>query len=183
MDPVIADARRALAARFGLVPRDGLRDSALLARALPLEARTSRIPCCFEFGCFTLIAARTRVPALEAAFVNYYVGVGDAPRDMERHVDCDWRGEPVPLSCVIQGAYPDPTPRHESGGDPEAVLGTLDVQRAADARVNEVSLRAGDCLVLARALHKPHPVPDGARRLVFVLFFSALHVVGGGGVE
>ena len=110
---------------------------------------------------------------LESAFVNYYVGHGDQPRDMRRHVDCDWRGAPVPLSCVVQGSYAN---GDAARGD---VLGVLDCQRDARAPAEAVSLAAGDCLVLAKAYHKPHPVPEGAKRLVFVMFFSALVVQEG----
>ena len=144
-EPLLAAARRDFAGRFNLVPPGRLDDADLLARALPLES----------------------------AFVNYYVGHGDQPRDMRRHVDCDWRGAPVPLSCVVQGSYAN---SDAARGD---VLGVLDCQRDARAPAEAVSLAAGDCLVLAKAYHKPHPVPEGAKRLVFVMFFSALVVQEG----
>ena len=144
-EPLLAAVRRDFAGRFNLVPPDALDDDALLARALPLES----------------------------AFVNYYVGQGDQPRDMKRHVDCDWRGDPVPLSCVVQGSYAN---GDAANGD---VLGVLDCHPSADAPPEPVELTAGDCLVLAKAHHKPHPVPEGAKRLVFVMFFSALVVQEG----
>ena len=60
-----------------------------------------------------------RALPLEAAFVNYYVGEGTMPRDMEPHVDCDPDGVPVPLSVVVQGSW--------ANGDD--VLGVLDCRR------------------------------------------------------
>ncbi|GMI02782.1 hypothetical protein TrVE_jg10614 [Triparma verrucosa] len=108
---------------------------------------------------------------VESAFVNYYVGSGDQPRDMERHVDCDWTGKPVPLSVVVQGLY-------ENGdADGETFLGTLDCQTSSASPPVPVSLKAGDALILTEALHKPHPVPLAEKRLVFVVFLSALESV------
>ena len=104
---------------------------------------------------------------LEAAFVNYYVGLPGQPRDMERHVDCDPDGVPVPLSVVVQGLY--------ENGDWGDVLGTLDCQKTFESDVEAVQLRAGDAAVLARAVHRPRPVPENEKRMAFVLFFSELN--------
>ena len=104
---------------------------------------------------------------LEAAFVNYYVGLPGQPRDMERHVDCDPDGVPVPLSVVVQGLY--------ENGDWGDVLGTLDCQKTFESDVEAVDLRAGDAAVLARAVHRPRPVPENEKRMAFVLFFSELN--------
>jgi len=104
---------------------------------------------------------------LEAAFVNYYVGLPGQPRDMERHVDCDPDGVPVPLSVVVQGIY--------ENGDWGDVLGTLDCQKTFESDVEAVDLRAGDAAVLARAVHRPRPVPENEKRMAFVLFFSELN--------
>lgn len=110
--------------------------------------------------------APTTLP-VESAFVNYYVGKSNQPRDMERHVDCDWEGKPVPLSVVVQGLY-------DNGGADGDILGVLDCQPEISIPATPVSLRAGDGLVLAEGFHKPHPVPMNEKRLVFVIFFSAI---------
>ena len=104
---------------------------------------------------------------LEAAFVNYYVRLPGQPRDMERHVDCDPDGVPVPLSVVVQGIY--------ENGEWGDVLGTLDCQKTFESDVEAVQLRAGDAAVLARAVHRPRPVPENEKRMAFVLFFSELN--------
>ncbi|GMH59045.1 hypothetical protein TrRE_jg9442 [Triparma retinervis] len=88
---------------------------------------------------FDLPDSPTTLP-VEAAFVNYYVGNGNQPRDME-------------------------------SGD---ILGTLDCQPSTSTPATQVSLRAGDALVLAEGYHKPHPVEMDEKRLVFVIFFAAL---------
>lgn len=144
VEPIIHAVRRGLAPRLGLIRKQQCDDPELLQRAMPLES----------------------------AFVNYYVGFGDEPRDMMNHVDCYTNGVPVPLSCVVQGVYDNGT------FDSDVPLGTLDCQSyKRDTDLEPVSLSAGDALVLARAWHKPHPVPEGAKRLVFVLFFSELNYV------
>ena len=101
---------------------------------------------------------------VESAFVNYYVGSGSQPRSMSSHVDCDWRGSPVPLSVVVQGVY-------DNGGG-EDTLGRLFVGEG-DGQVS-VDMKAGDGLVLAEGVHRPYAVSEGERRLVFVIFFSAI---------
>lgn len=118
---------------------------------------------------FALPDKPTTLP-VESAFINYYVGNGNQPRDMERHVDCDWQAKPVPLSVVVQGVY-------DNGGADGDILGTLDCQASIDDPPTPVSLKAGDGLILAEGLHKPHPVPMNEKRLVFVVFFSALEEI------
>ena len=75
---------------------------------------------------------------------------------------------PVPLSVVVQGSW--------ANGD--EILGVLDCHLDATEPAEAVGLRAGDALVLARARHRPRPVADGEKRLVFVLFFSELNPTG-----
>ena len=82
-------------------------------------------------------------------------------------MDCDWSAAPVPLSIVVQGLYPN-------GGSSGDILGTLDCQPSTSTPATQVSLRAGDALVLAEGYHKPHPVEMDEKRLVFVIFFAAL---------
>ena len=41
--------------------------------------------------------------------------------------------------------------------------------------VEAVDLRAGDAAVLARAVHRPRPVPENEKRMAFVLFFSEIN--------
>ena len=73
--------------------------------------------------------------------VNYTWACRDPqPRDMERHVDCDPDGVPVPLSVVVQGLY--------ENGEWGDVLGTLDCQKTFESDVEAVDLRAGDAAVL-----------------------------------
>ncbi|CAB9513969.1 expressed unknown protein [Seminavis robusta] len=141
MEPIIKCVRRKLATELGLVPKTANNLDELCQKAMPLES----------------------------AFTNHYIGIGNAPRDMSNHIDCDCNGNPVPLSVVIQGVYDH---NHATG----EILGKLDCQTAKkDQPVQTVPLSAGDGLVLAGALHKPHPVPESAKRLVFVLFFSELN--------
>ena len=82
-------------------------------------------------------------------------------------VDCDPDGVPVPLSVVVQGLY--------ENGEWGDVLGTLDCQKTFESDVEAVDLRAGDAAVLARAVHRPRPVPENEKRMAFVLFFSELN--------
>ena len=74
----------------------------------------------------------------------------------------------MPMSVVIQGVYDNGC----AGGGDE--LGTLYCQAKTDYEETAVSLRAGDGLVLAEGLHRPEAVKDGEKRLVFVVFFSAM---------
>ena len=92
---------------------------------------------------------------------------GVQTRDMERHVDCDPDGVPVPLSVVVQGIY--------ENGEWGDVLGTLDCQKTFESDVEGIDLRAGDAAVLARAVHRPRPVPENEKRMAFVLFFSEIN--------
>ena len=55
------------------------------------------------------------------------------------------------------------------------VLGTLDCQKTFESDVEGIELRAGDAAVLARAVHRPRPVPENEKRMAFVLFFSELN--------
>ena len=97
---------------------------------------------------------------------------------MANHIDCNCKRMPVPLSCVVQGIYDSGDTTTISDGSIPEILGTLDCQdRKKVFPVEAVSLMAGDALVLAGAWHQPRPVQDGAKRLVFVLFFSELYFV------
>ena len=55
------------------------------------------------------------------------------------------------------------------------VLGTLDCQKTFESDVEGIDLRAGDAAVLARAVHRPRPVPENEKRMAFVLFFSEIN--------
>jgi len=146
MEPMIDQVRKALAPRLGLVSSDASCSKEVLEYCMPLES----------------------------AFCNYYLGLGNGPRDMENHIDCNTQGYPVPLSVVVQGVYDD----GNGNGNHGQILGRLDCQnRNKDLPQETVSLQAGDALALAGAWHKPWPVPDGAKRLVFVLFFKELNYV------